>query len=135
MYIFSVHGLLFFHGDRPPNVIWIGDRRKLLGRNLDRFAVEGRKTIETKLAALGKDPNENRKTGRRKRRAAIFPDVEPVHDLAVHLEQRRVCRRQETDDPRSGGDDDLFGVVVPRLVFTVTPELSRVSTETTVSLV
>ena len=38
---------------------------KLFGRDLDRFAVERRKPIETDLAALGKDPNENRKAGRR----------------------------------------------------------------------
>jgi hypothetical protein len=43
--------LFFLHADRPLYVIRIGDRRKLLGRDLDRFAVEARKTIETKLAA------------------------------------------------------------------------------------
>jgi hypothetical protein len=32
--------LLFFSADRPLSVIWIGDRGELLGRNLDRFAVE-----------------------------------------------------------------------------------------------
>ena len=52
--------------------------------------------MQTKLAALPKDPNENRQARRRKRRAAIVPDAESVHDLAVHLEQMRVCRRQET---------------------------------------
>ena len=92
-------------------MIWIGDRRELLGRDFDRFSVECWKPIKTKLAALRKYPNENRKAGGRKRRKGIFPDVEPVHDLAVHLEQMRVCRRQKTGDPGSGGDDDLPGEI------------------------
>src|SRR4029434_8164681 len=111
MYIISVHRLRFFHADGPQHVIRIGGRGKLLARDLDRFAVERRKTVETKLAALPKNPNENRKAGQCKRRAVIFPDVEPVRDLAVHLEQRRVWRRQKTADPGSGGDDDLLSVV------------------------
>ena len=88
-----VHGLLFFPANRPLHVIRIADRGELLGRNLDRFAVEARKAIETELTALAKDPNENRKAGRRKRRAAIFSYIEPVHDLAVNLEQMCIGRR------------------------------------------
>jgi len=53
--------LFFFHANRPLHVIWIGDRRELLGRDFDRFSVECWKPIETKPAALRKYPNENRK--------------------------------------------------------------------------
>ncbi len=88
-----LHGLLFFHADPTLHVIWIGDHRELLGRDLDRFAVERRKPIETKLTALHKDPNKNRRAGHHKHQTTIFPNIEPIHDLAVHLEQVRVWRR------------------------------------------
>ncbi len=69
--IIFVHGLLFFHAGRPMRSIRIGERRELLGRDLDRFAVEGRKPVETELTAIPKNPNKNWKARQRKSRAAI----------------------------------------------------------------
>jgi hypothetical protein len=87
---FFVHRSLFFRSDQPLHVIWVRGLSELLGRNFDCFALERRKAIEAELIAVPKDPDKNRKPGRRKFRAAIFPDVEPVHDLPVNREQMRV---------------------------------------------
>ena len=107
--IIFVHGSRFLWADWSLHVIWIGDRCELLGRDLDRFAIECRKPIDAEFTVLGEDPNEDGEPRRRKYRAAIFPDGKPVHELAVYLEQRRVGRRQKTCNPGSGGDDDLSG--------------------------
>ncbi len=88
--IFFVHRSLFFRSDRPLHAIWVRGLSELLGRNFDCFTLERRKTIETELTAIPRDPDKNRKSGRRKFRAAIFPNVEPVHDLPVNREQMRV---------------------------------------------
>src|SRR5690242_16530005 len=64
------HHSLLVAADVSLHVIRIGACRKLLGRDLDRFAVAGWKTVKTKFAALAEDPNENRKPGCCKARAA-----------------------------------------------------------------
>src|SRR3954453_4356138 len=68
--IVVVHGSRFLWADWSLHVIWIGDYCELLGRDLDRFAVECRKPIDAEFTAVGEDPNEGGKSRRRKHRAA-----------------------------------------------------------------
>src|SRR3954452_7720769 len=112
--IATVHILYFFRRDRPRYAIGI-DRSavELLGYfHAGSWTAEIRESVDDRLGPLppGNIPDENRRTGTKALR--VGTDLEPMQDLARHLQVGRDGTADQTRKPRTRCRKYLIGFVV-----------------------
>ena len=93
--LFRVHGLFFFVADCPIHVVRGRIHGVLFACHLNGLAIESGETIEAKISAFFKNPNENWQTSRCKCWPKIVLDPKPVHYLPINFEKLPVLRRQK----------------------------------------